>query len=222
VFNTQKVRYQPHSPLIIARVNYASSDERTQQLRTGLADWVHITRAANLPDDRLHLAAYAAFNFVKSSSLLTKHDGFSEEKEWRIVYVPEGDPLGYLKPCLDYFIGPRGLEPKLKYKFGPALRPESGTGDDLETGVLSDILEFIILGPTVSSPLARSSFTRMLQRIGKGNLSDRVFPSTIPLRRKCRMHRSNRVGRCASSSCRSRSSGRQATGAGSMICHIMA
>ena len=70
VFNTQKVRYQPHSPLIIARVNYASSDERTQQLRTGLADWVHITRAANLPDDRLHLAAYAAFNFVKSSSLL--------------------------------------------------------------------------------------------------------------------------------------------------------
>jgi hypothetical protein len=64
-----------------------------------------------LPDDRLYLAALAAFNFVKSSSLLTKHDGFSEEKEWRIVYVPEGDPLGYLKACLDYFIGPRGLEP---------------------------------------------------------------------------------------------------------------
>jgi Protein of unknown function (DUF2971) len=182
VFNTQKVRYEPHSPLLIAKVNYASSNERTQQLCVRLGEWAQITRNANLPEDRLYLAAHAAFSFVKSFSLITKHHGFAEEREWRIIYVPERDPLGYLKPWLDYFIGPRGVEPKLKYRLGPTLRPQSGTGDDLTTGTLSDLLEFIVLGPSVSSPLAQSSFIRMLQRIGKGQFSDRVFPSTIPLR----------------------------------------
>jgi hypothetical protein len=182
VFNAQKIRYRPDHPLIIAKVSYGSFDQRKQQLQAGLDDWVQITCRANLPDDRLYLAAYAAFNFVKSFSLVAKHDGFSEEREWRVIYVPERDPLGYLKQRLGYFIGPRGVEPKLRYKLGPVLQPASGTGDDLETGTLSEILEFIILGPSVSSPLARSSFIRMLQSIGKPNLSDRVFPSTIPLR----------------------------------------
>jgi Protein of unknown function (DUF2971) len=183
VFNTQKVRYQPHHPLLIVKVRYASSNERIQQLQLGLTEWVRITHAINLPDDKLYLAAYAAFYFVKALSLITKHRGFSEEQEWRIIYVPERDPLGYLTPQLDYFVGPRGVEPKLRYKFGPILRPAEGrTGDDLPTGKLSEILEFIVLGPSISSPLSKSSFIRMLQRIGKSQFSDLVFPSTIPLR----------------------------------------
>jgi Protein of unknown function (DUF2971) len=182
VFNTQKITYRSDHPLIITKVNYASPDERTQQIRGGLTDWAQITRAMNLPEDRLYIAAYAAFSFVKSLALATKHRGFSEEREWRVIYVLERDPLGYLKSRLDYFIGPRGVEPKLKYKLGFVLRPESGPQIDLPTGALSEILELIILGPSISSPIARSAFIRMLQRIGKGSLSDRVFSSTIPLR----------------------------------------
>jgi hypothetical protein len=64
VFNAQKIRYRPDHPLIIAKVSYGSFDKRKQQLQAGLDDWVQITRAANLLDDRLYLAAYAAFNFV--------------------------------------------------------------------------------------------------------------------------------------------------------------
>jgi hypothetical protein len=184
VFNTQKVHYQAHSPLIIAKVNYASDQERQQQLRQSLTDWARITRAANLSEDKLHLAAYRAFNLVKSISLTTKHHGFSEEEEWRIIYVPERDPLGYLKSQLGYFVGPHGVEPKLKYKLGGTLHPGGGVGvgADLTTGTLSDVLEFVILGPTISSPLARLSFIRMLQQIKKEHFSDRVLPSTIPLR----------------------------------------
>jgi hypothetical protein len=48
--------------------------------------------------------------------------------------------------------------------------------------VLTDILEFIMLGPSVSSPLAKSAFVRMLERNNKSQFADRVFPSTIPLR----------------------------------------
>jgi hypothetical protein len=83
---------------------------------------------------------------------------------------------------LDYFIGSRGVEPKLKLQLGATDLPQDGWSERLTIPALSEILEFIILGPSVSSPLAKSSFIRMLQRINKGKFSDRVFPSTIPLR----------------------------------------
>jgi hypothetical protein len=145
---------------------------------------VRITQQAGLPDDRLYLAAYAVFDFVKSLALCTKHTGFSEEREWRAIYVPERDPLGYLKSRLDYFVGPRGVEPKLKYKFGQTYPPQTAVqgAEPVTTGALTDILEFIMLGPSVSSPLAKSAFCRMLEKNNKSEFVDRVFPSTIPLR----------------------------------------
>jgi DUF2971 family protein len=183
VVNTQKLHYLSHSPIVVAKVAYKDNQEREQALRAGLENWAKITLAANLPDDQLYIAAYGAFGFVKTLGLVTKHTGFGEEKEWRAVYVPERDPLGYLKPCLDYFVGPRGVEPKLKYGFGRTYTPESPkTGAPLTSGALADIIEFVLLGPSVSSPLAKASFIRMLERNGKAAFRDRVFSSTIPLR----------------------------------------
>jgi hypothetical protein len=184
VLNTQKINYQPHNPLIIAKVSYKTNDDRERALRANLDNWAKITQAAHLPDDQLYLAAYAAFGFVKSLALATKHTGFDEEKEWRVVYVPERDPFGYLKSCLDYFVGPRGVEPKLKYKFGKIYNPDppKAGASPLTSGALTDILEFVLLGPSASSPLAKAAFVRMLERNGKSAFADRVFPSTIPLR----------------------------------------
>ena len=45
------------------------------------AAWATITEAADLPDDRLYLAAYNAFLFIKAIALTTKHHGFSEEQD---------------------------------------------------------------------------------------------------------------------------------------------
>jgi hypothetical protein len=169
---------------MIARVAYLTDAKRINQLETQFAEWVKITQRARLPDARLYLAAYAIFDFVKTLALCTKHTGFSEEREWRALYVPERDPLGYLKSRLDYFVGPRGVEPKLKYKFGQTYPPQAADSgaEPLTTGALTDILEFILLGPTVSSPLAKSAFCRMLERNSKSEFANRVFPSTIPLR----------------------------------------
>jgi hypothetical protein len=183
VFNTQKLNYQQNSPILIGKIRYTTAQDRESLLQGHLENWATITRNANIADDHLHLPAYFAFDFVKSFSLLRKHAGFREEQEWRAVYIPERDPNGYLKPCLDYFIGPRGLEPKLKYKFGKQYDPEQGkSAEPVHSGKLEDILEFIMLGPTISSPLSRSAFIRMLERIGKAELRERVFSSTIPLR----------------------------------------
>lgn len=183
VVNTQRLHYQPHSPLTVAKVAYRSSAEHESALRTQLQRWADITLSAKLPDDHLYLASYAAFGYVKAFALVTKHSGFAEENEWRVVYVPERDPLGYLKPCFGYFVGPRGVEPKLRYKFDQIYNPDSSkTGDQLTSGRLIDILEFVMLGPSVSSPLARAAFVRMLEQNGKGAMRDKVFSSTIPLR----------------------------------------
>lgn len=50
--------------------------------------------------------------------------------------------------------------------------------DEYSTGSLTNLAEFIILGPTVSSPLAKASFIRMLTSIHMQQFADRVFPST--------------------------------------------
>jgi hypothetical protein len=53
------------------------------------------------------------------------------------------------------------------------------TDDDLS---LSKIVERIILGPSLSSPLARAAVLKMLDTLGRSELKDRVKSSTIPFR----------------------------------------
>jgi hypothetical protein len=184
VINLQKINFVQTSPLIIADVTYADNNERERQLEAHLDAWVAITQALNLPDDQLHLAAYAAFIFIRLVALTTKHCGFLEEREVRVISVPEQDPNGYLAPCLDYHVGPRGVEPKLKYKFGVTYPPTRGalSAEQLQAGPLVNLLEFILLGPTGSSILSQRSFIRMLEKNNLHAFADRVYPSSIPLR----------------------------------------
>jgi hypothetical protein len=99
-----------------------------------------------------------------------------EEKEWRIIYYPDRDETGALKPFLDYHIGNRGIEPKLKYKVGHVA---SVSAPDL---ALERIIERIILGPSLSTPLALRSVQRMLDSIQRPHYKPLLRPSTIPLR----------------------------------------
>jgi len=182
VFDVQKVPFGPQSPLLIAEVVYATPAERLDQLKGHFEAWAAATKSLNIDDGRIYLAAYAAFLFAKLIALTTKHHGFSEEQEFRVIYIPELDPHGDLKPLLHYHIGLRGLEPKLKYKFGTVRRDTVGTEPALEQSIIADLLEFVLLGPTISSPLARASFIRMFERNGLGQFKDRVNSSSIPLR----------------------------------------
>jgi Protein of unknown function (DUF2971) len=176
VFNTRNIPDPPQAPLGIAKVIYGTADERIARLRASLEEWANITRSANLYDDRLYLAAYAAFLFIKSFALMTKHKGFQEEREWRIIYDPEFDPDKRLVNQFGYFIGPRGAEPKLKFKIAPVL---GGAPDSLS---LARLVEFIVLGPSLSSPIAKSGFSRVLRGTCLQGFEDRIYASTIPLR----------------------------------------
>ena len=52
-------------------------------------------------------------------ALFTKHHGFKEEKEWRIVYHPDNDREKKFSHMLDYHVSSRGVEPKLKLIIEP-------------------------------------------------------------------------------------------------------
>jgi hypothetical protein len=75
-----------------------------------------------------------------------------------------------------YWVGPRGVEQKLKLKI------ESLPGlleSDLS---LAEIVDRIILGPSLSTPLARGAILKMLDTLGLSVLKERVKASTIPFR----------------------------------------
>jgi hypothetical protein len=176
VFNTRNIPDPPQAPLRIARVLYGTANERIQLLRRGLDEWAKISTAANLPDNQLHLAAWGAFSFIKSFALMTKHTGFLEEAEWRVIYVPEGDPQGLLVSQVGYHISPRGAEPKLKFKIA------SVQGEAPGALSLKSLVQFIILGPSIASPVAQEAFKRVLNKTCLDGFQDRVFASSIPLR----------------------------------------
>jgi hypothetical protein len=176
VFDASKVTMVPTSPLVVTKVSYVSDAMRVEQLRALLAAWSDVTQKLQLPDDRLYLASYVAFSLVKGHALSTKHVGFSEEKEWRIIYYPERDQAGALKPFLHYHVGDRGVEPKLKYKIGHI------AGVSAPDLALERLLNRIILGPSVSSPLSKRGVERMLDNIDRPQFKPLLRSSGIPLR----------------------------------------
>jgi hypothetical protein len=175
IFDTSNIMARDDTPIIIAKVEYASAELRRQWIQQKIELLATIVQKSAIPDEKLYIAAFSFFERLKLFALFTKHPGFREEREWRLVYLPERDGSRAFADMIDYSIGPRGIEPKLKLK----IRPISGlTQDDLS---LSKLIHKIILGPSHSSPLALISLAKMLDRVGP-ELKDRVVGSMIPFR----------------------------------------
>ena len=169
---------EPAIPFLMLPVKYGTHEQREKILDDILNRWSEIAHSVTLPDELLYVAAYSFFHALKIFALTTKHDGFREEKEWRLIYIPEIDSKKLLMPHLSYAIGVRGVEPKLKFNL-------KAVADRLKLAEqLKDTLVQIILGPTVSSHLSVLATKRMLEKINKPELCDRVVASSIPLRPK--------------------------------------
>jgi Protein of unknown function (DUF2971) len=176
VFDTAKIAAREESPLIIANVHYGTAEDRLSWLRQRVTQFAEILAKSNIPDDKLVLGSYCFFQRLMMFSIFTKHQGFKEENEWRMVYVRERDRARVFDKMFSYWVGPRGVEPKLKLKIEaiPGL-PETETS-------LSKIVRRVILGPSLSSPLSLGTILKMLDTLGRPELKDRIVSSTIPLR----------------------------------------
>lgn len=176
VFDTNKFEENNESPFILGKVKYGSVSDRCQWIEEKIDDISECIDSYQLTDSDIFSIAHNFIERLKIFSLFTKHIGFHEEKEWRIVYMKERDYNKTLTGMLSYAVGQRGAEPKLKVKISSI----SGIlQNDLS---LETIVERVILGPTTATTLAAKSIQRMLEEQGKAQMADRLIPSTIPFR----------------------------------------
>lgn len=176
VFDTSQVEPAENSPLMISPVIYASTEARLKWITKKIEQLTEIVSDQSFDPAYARELAWHFFARVLIYSLHTKHEGFSEEREWRLVYVGMFDQAGLGKSMLSYHISDRGIEPKLKLKLST---PSELTA---KTFKLEEVIDRIILGPTAASPLSKSAFIRMLESHEMKHLGDKVFPSTTPYR----------------------------------------
>ena len=176
VFDTEKLKFDENSPFIVSKVAYAGQSARLKWIKDKIVSLAQAISKHEKTKENLHVAAHAWIERLKTFSLFTKHSGFSEEGEWRVVYLNDRDKERRFANMLGYAITSRGVEPKMKLKI-KELR--GGQEDGLSLDVL---IERIILGPSISTVLAANSVRRMLELNQRVSLASRVVASSIPFR----------------------------------------
>ncbi|MCU1123577.1 DUF2971 domain-containing protein [Stenotrophomonas pavanii] len=177
VFDSSKLTEDAGSPLIIAPVEYRSTEERFEWMDWAIEHTAHAIKALGPSADPSDLvrAVHQYYARLRRAALFSKHKAFSEEKEWRIVYDPTADESGgKYKEQMGYAITPKGIQPKLKLRLGAR-----AVGKPLH---LEDIVEAIILGPTGGSLIAEHAMRRLCVAAGKPKLASKVVSSSTPYR----------------------------------------
>ncbi len=176
VFDTSKLIAVEDSPIIVSKVEYMTKQNRLKWIHEKIAQFVLLMKNNFVPDEGLGFLAALLLQRIIIFSIFTKHSGFSEEKEWRAVYMRSRDHKELLVNMLHYHVTESGIEPKLKYKIGAM---KASIGDEVS---LEELIHKILLGPSISGPYAIDTVHRMLEIINKKKLFGKVFASEIPYR----------------------------------------
>lgn len=115
-----------------------------------------------------------AFNMLRFAVLCTKHPGFHEEREWRIVASPTMHPSQLLKSSVEVV---RGI-PQTVLKIDLQDHPDQGL-----TGLaLPELLDRIIIGPCEFPLVVWKAFRGLLAAANVPDPDTKVVASAIPLR----------------------------------------
>jgi hypothetical protein len=162
------------SPLLVRQVQYLSYEASEAWMEQKLQHFALALQRLGGPVSQMQAAAAALFERIKLFALFTKHRGFHEEREWRIVYLREHDHDGVFTQQLHYAIGSRGIEPRLRFS-------TDALGGQEVAPRLQEMVRRIILGPVLATPLALRSVVRMLE-LYQPAWTDRVARSSTPYR----------------------------------------
>jgi hypothetical protein len=110
------------------------------------------------------------------SVLSTKHPGFAEEREWRVIHSPTFAPSSKILEAIEVISG----VPQKIYKIKLEDYPDEG----FVGATLPDLLEEIIIGPTAAPWPIYDALVSALEANGVGNARSKVRVSDIPLRRQ--------------------------------------
>ena len=117
---------------------------------------------------------FHVFNAFKFAALCTKHPGFNEEKEWRVIYTPRMEQSEHLEKDIEVIRG----TPQPVYKI-----PLKNIPEESLVGIeIPEILDRIIIGPTEYPVAIREAFETLLADSGVEYPKSRVCVSGLPLR----------------------------------------
>jgi hypothetical protein len=120
-----------------------------------------------------HLSAHL-FEVFRSAIVCTKHPGFSEEREWRVIYSPTYRLSTRLQSDL---VTVRGT-PQQIYRIPLQDIPDEGL-----VGIeIPQFFDRIIVGPAHFPITIADGMTKALEQAGVANAAQRVVISDIPLR----------------------------------------
>jgi hypothetical protein len=114
------------------------------------------------------------FNMLRFAALCTKHPGFAEEKEWRVVYCPTLEESPHLIKEIRVI---RGV-PQPIYKIPLRDIPEAGF-----LGAIPALINRIIIGPTQYPLALQEAFVQLLTEAGVSDPESKICVSDIPIRR---------------------------------------
>lgn len=175
IFDTSKLVPNESSPFLLSVVRYGSGRDREEWISGKLdriADFIEST-THEVDDSFLSTVAFFFLARLKIFALTTKHSGFREEREWRLIYLPERDLDNRFSHCIDYVVGSSGFQPKMKLDLST----------DLLSGVaMSTLVKKVMLGPAHESNLGLAAVRRMLVKSGNEALSAHLVQSTTPFR----------------------------------------
>ncbi|WP_171019869.1 DUF2971 domain-containing protein [Hydrogenophaga sp. 2FB] len=114
------------------------------------------------------------FQMFRTAVLCTKHPGFEEEMEWRVVHSPVLEKSDRLACSVELV----GGTPQVIYKIPLKDFPEEGLFG-LE---IPKFLDRIIIGPTNHPREMAKAFYKLLEEAGVPEPRDKVVMSRIPLR----------------------------------------
>jgi len=115
-----------------------------------------------------------AFNMLVLAALCLKHEGFHEEREWRMIYSPKRNPSSLMAPSIEVIDG----VPQTVYKIPLDGAPPA----DLDGIDIPHLLDRVIIGPSLYPWPMYEAFVAALVAAGIKNASERVVVSGIPIR----------------------------------------
>src|SRR3546814_559678 len=116
-----------------------------------------------------------AFDMLRFAILCTKHPGFWEEREWRVIYTPQMGISPFVKEDV---VTVNGI-PQVIHKIQLANDPERNVAglDPVE------LIDAVLIGPTQFRMTLAESFHKVLLKAGIDEPGHRLRFSDLPLRR---------------------------------------
>ena len=114
------------------------------------------------------------FNMLLAGVTCLKHEGFREEREWRVIYGPDRAA----SPLMESAIEVVGAIPQTVYKI-PLDAKKSDALSDLD---LPRIFDRLIIGPSQFPWVMYEAFYKELKEVGVDRPEERISISGIPIR----------------------------------------